>query len=940
YRRLANRSTVQPSDFMFAALAEYRLSNAERAIELFESGLERFPDHASLLLNFGRMAAESGQAARLAAFVGVEAGSPTSTWEDVFEKFPDPSTQVNLIAHLLGTENRQLAMDRIRAARTGFTSTATLWELADVMLQSQLKLEAQAIYLDLGARNAESLDDFFYSGLAHERLGHSQEAVTYLEQGLEKYPQSDRLLEQFARLCAGTGQIERAGRFLGVDAADREQICNLLLERFKDSAIQVPLIDYCLQHELLALADRRLEYVKTNSSDANTLWGIAELYSRLARRKDAVEIYQRLSQLSLRTVNDYYYAALGLLRLEKPLECLGLLEAGQSRLGFVKDLLTLYLQVCARNLNYQRYADFLTQAHAETTPAVSTELEFYKAASRMAPVDLLVNLKDLRFMLDANQFGELRRELVSHLRESPPPVEVAKVLVLFSRFLDTDPEIDEEIYSALVAPAASFDEAQRHGLELLHRLALPLIPHVSFEPEAVVRAFIDAANDLQARPQALRDPISDMTANWAPWQLIFCHAAPRLYCEAMGAFEKVALATWPRLDRVAPHVATLTPMPTSQGMPRKLRIGFNVHDSMPMMSGLLPQLDPQRFETFFLRPGEKGQSAASRGWCERAGTVVEYSDIDAYAAIDTLSALHLDIIVSGPAMASTFFPMMARLAPLQMVLLEPNWTDGLKNADYYISWGLAEPGKPSDFYATSVAYLKHPPYWIEKPSAQQLLPILHEERADVRNRLLRCGPAARVYLCANTPPKIHPEMDSIFLDLLQRDPAAVVVFLRAEYGRNLRIRLREKLGAYFERVVFLPVLPKEDAHQLLRAVDCCLDSYPLCGMSSSFDGAMLGVPIVTLPSGIPFGEWTAAIYKYIGVEGLTATNKEDYVDIAIRLAADAEGRQRVGAEIKEKSQRFVENADAAAEFQEFLLRAWERKLSGAACANWIDGRWQ
>lgn len=939
YRELAKRPAETATEFMFAALSEYRLQNVERALATFEAGLRKHPDAEVLLLNFARVSLEVGRVDRLVANVSPQADNLQHAHEALFQKFQDPLIQVGLIAGLLSdAESRPLAVARVEIARKEFASSQALWELADLLLQNVLQAEADAIYRELAARPSATLDEFFYSALASDRLGDRQAAIGRLEAGLERFPQSDRLLEQLTRICAEVGQIERAGRFVDAGSQGREQICAVLFERFKGSAVEVPLIDYCLKHELLGLADQKLEFVKTHATNAMSLWGAAELYSRLARRNDAAEIYKRLSEREPSTPEDCYYAALGLLRLDKPAQCLDLLEAGQSKYGCLNDLLTLYLQICARGLDYPRYARFLRAPKEGRGAEPLSILDFYTQACRLAPVDFIVNLKDLEAQLEPEIFAVLQQELVALLREKPLTIEVARVVAFFCKYLDTDPRIDGDLFAALDGPAAGYGDEERRALRILHDLTLPMIPYSASDPEQVVRGFIEAARALSNNPKVLHDPISDVTANWTPWQLIFCHAAPRLYREAMSAFEAVAFSTWPRLDHVAPHVLEAR-VETGGGTRRRVRIGFNVHDSMPMMSGLLTRLDPALFETVYLRPGKPGQTAASKSWRERADAVVEYSDIDMYAAIETIAAERLDIIISGPAVAATFYPMMARLAPLQMVLLEPNWTDGLKNSDYYISWGLAEPQEPAEFYASAVAYFEHPPYWIEKPSSSQLQPISEEEKAEVRRRLLNCGSDTRVYLCANTPPKIHPEMDQAFADLLERDREGVLVFLRAEY-KNLRLRLRRKLGAHFDRVVFVPALPREDAHKLLRAVDCCLDSFPLCGMSSSFDGAMLGVPMVTLPSGIPFGEWTSAIYKYIGVQGLTANSREDYVRIAVALAKDPEWRRRLSAELREKSSRFVESTDSSSEFQEFLLRAWERKVSGAAAANWIDGRWQ
>jgi predicted O-linked N-acetylglucosamine transferase (SPINDLY family) len=285
---------------------------------------------------------------------------------------------------------------------------------------------------------------------------------------------------------------------------------------------------------------------------------------------------------------------------------------------------------------------------------------------------------------------------------------------------------------------------------------------------------------------------------------------------------------------------------------------------------------------------------------------------------------------------------MARLAHLHMVLLEPNWPDGIKNSDYYISWRLAEPENYKDFYKTPVSLLQSPPYWIERPTLDEISAISEEAGDGIRRRLLNLGPTDRVYICANTPPKIHPVMDEIFYKLLEMDPAGFLVFMRGEHSPSqiLKSRLREKLGQHFDKIIFINTLEKVEAHALLLSADCCIDSYPICGMSSSFDGIRLGAPIVTLSTDIPFGRWTAAIYEYLGVSGLTARNVDEYIDIAIRLATDKDWRLQKSAEIRQKSSLYIESKASFDEFQHFLIQAWRRKQSGLPPASWVAGEWQ
>ncbi|MBP0628113.1 tetratricopeptide repeat protein [Cupriavidus sp. AcVe19-1a] len=942
YRQLSKRPPTDAESFLHSALSEYRLQNPDRAADLLEAGLNKYPKAEYLFEHYARICTERGQIDRVIRFAAPDAKNKTQACEALFERFTDWHTQVSLINYCLASGLVEFAEQKLKFVQENCQDSATLWGLADSLLQQQHKEKAEIIYRQLSKRPSTDAKNFLHSALSEYRLQNPDKAADLLEAGLNEYPEAEDLLANYVRICAELRQIERVFRLVAPGAENNMRACETLFDRFADSHIQVTLIDFCLSSGLAELADRKLKFIQDNFQDPVTLWQLADTLSQHDRSDEAAAIYGRLSQCRSENPEEYYFSSLASLRLENAEGCLEILEQGQTRFPEAKNLSTLYIQICAGRLEFERYTRFIKGPNAAAFDLARSMLDFYRAAIHSgAPEAFIINLKELELKCDADDFEHLKDEFISFLYKNPQPIQRARLMVFFSKYLDIDPIFNSKLLKILQDSCKTRDsEREKQSLQVLYDLTLPMIPHYPAAPEQVVRDFILASQSLSRNPVELSEPILDMTNNWTPWQYIFCLAAPQLYGEAMSAFERLAFKTWPRLNFTAPHVREAGIAAAST--PRRIRIGFTVHDSMPMMSGLLNQLDRSVFETIFLRPGKAGQSHAAKGWVARAEKTVEYSDVDTYSAIETIAEQELDIIISGPSIAAIFYPMMARLAPLQMVLLEPNWTDGLTNADYYISWQRAEPKNPGDFYKTAVSFFQHPPYWIERPLLETQWPISQESRKETRQRLLGLGTEARLYLCANTPPKIHPEMDEIFFDLLERDKAGILVLLRGEYppAKSLKLRLREKLGKHYERVVFLPTLGKDDAHLLLQSVDCCLDSYPLCGMSSSFDGAMLGVPIVTLPAEIPFGRWTAAIYEYIGVSGLTAENRQNYIDIAMKLANDEDWRHQLAMEIKEKSSRYVESQASGDEFQDFIMHSWKRKLAGLPPANWISGSWQ
>jgi predicted O-linked N-acetylglucosamine transferase (SPINDLY family) len=573
-----------------------------------------------------------------------------------------------------------------------------------------------------------------------------------------------------------------------------------------------------------------------------------------------------------------------------------------------------------------------------TTEPFSVVAFFREVIKSIPPEAFVIKFSEIQHKCSPDELQLVIDVFLSGLRKKKPNFKAAKQIIFLSKLLDVDTKFSEMLTSTLSSLNWKDDAAQaEYTFNLIHKFTLPVAHHRSSDLEQVVRTFVSNAESIDSEITHLREPLSDFSRDWAPWQGLFCLAQPRLYRHAMSAFERLAFGLWPKLNYTAPHIVR-----PPEHSAKKIRIGFTVLDLMPMMSGLTERLDKNIFETVFLRPGAVGGSKVASDWVSRADRTVEYSDTDTYSAINTIAQQELDILISGPSVPQIFFPLMARVAHLQMVLLEPNWTDGITNSDYYISWKIAEPEKFRDFYNTPVSLLRHPPYWIESPLSGGKLATSENTDDKIRERLLNLAPQDRFYICANTPPKIHPEMDELIYRILDKDPTSFMVLLRSEHGaaQPVKARLRENLGKHYERIIFLNTLKREDAHALLSAADCCLDSYPLCGMSSSFDGLMLGVPIVTLPVDIPFGRWTAAIYEYIGVSGLTARDKDEYVDIATRMASDKNWRLAKSNELRAKSARYVESEAGFDEFQHFILQAWLRKKAGLPPANWVDGEWQ
>ena len=71
------------------------------------------------------------------------------------------------------------------------------------------------------------------------------------------------------------------------------------------------------------------------------------------------------------------------------------------------------------------------------------------------------------------------------------------------------------------------------------------------------------------------------------------------------------------------------------------------------------------------------------------------------------------------------------------------------------------------------------------------------------------------------------------------------------------------------------------------------------------------------------GRYTAASYRQIGVQDCIAQSAKDYVELALRIAADREFREDLRSRILEKVDLLFEDERAVEELAEFFRRAVE-----------------
>ncbi|MDE0809240.1 MAG: hypothetical protein OSB69_07900 [Alphaproteobacteria bacterium] len=324
------------------------------------------------------------------------------------------------------------------------------------------------------------------------------------------------------------------------------------------------------------------------------------------------------------------------------------------------------------------------------------------------------------------------------------------------------------------------------------------------------------------------------------------------------------------------------------------------------------------FEIIILRPPGRHDEVsqridtAAKHVIQLPGSLARAQEAVADAKLDAL--LYTDIGMEP----FTYFLAFARLAPLQFVTWGHPVTTGLESLDGYISADLFEPDTGDAHYTEGLRRMKHILMYYEPPNI-----AMTATKSD-----FGLSESAPAYVCPQNIFKLHPEFDGWLADILRADPSGRVVLiegLKDGWTDRLRLRLINTMPDVFDRVVFLPYLPTQRYFELVAAADVILDPIHFGGGNTTFHALALGTPLITMPGMFQRSRFASGTYRCIGLRGLIARDRADYVARAVALGRDKGSRQRMSKKVKDASSAIQRRHESADELGAFLLDAIETR---------------
>lgn len=380
-----------------------------------------------------------------------------------------------------------------------------------------------------------------------------------------------------------------------------------------------------------------------------------------------------------------------------------------------------------------------------------------------------------------------------------------------------------------------------------------------------------------------------------------------------------------------PDLVGAVPPPSAPG---RIRLGYlsaslkNVgtaskHSVAKTFAAWISGRNTENFEIFVYNSSESPDLAA-----ERPEGCDYYRPLppDLREACETIRADRLDVLIFlDIGMSSRLTPLSClRLAPVQCVTWGHPVTTGSPNIDFFLSSDLMEPPGGDAHYSEQLIRLPGIGMDYRKPFVPRAMLDCSRKRFGLRDD-------CTVYLCCQSTFKYLPVHDDIFPRIASKVPASQFVFLTpnsavaAVFRRRLEIAFKHAGLDANEHCVLLARHNVFDYWALNLASDIFLDSLEWSGCNSTMEAIACRLPIVTLPGQFMRGRHTYAILTQLGVTETIATDKENFIDIAVRLGRDSDWRKEIARSITARESLIYSDRSSTDALEQFLIAAVREK---------------
>jgi predicted O-linked N-acetylglucosamine transferase (SPINDLY family) len=340
--------------------------------------------------------------------------------------------------------------------------------------------------------------------------------------------------------------------------------------------------------------------------------------------------------------------------------------------------------------------------------------------------------------------------------------------------------------------------------------------------------------------------------------------------------------------------------PNDRDPDRRLRVGYvspdlRGHSVACFFEPLLAAHDRVSVEIFCYSDAKKPDAVTARlrdqaaHWREtRAMTHEEF------AALVTADRIDILVDLAGHTDDNRLVDFARRPAPVQVTYLGYCNTTGLHEMDYRLTDAWADPPGATERWHTETLVRLPRGFLCYRP----------EDDAPPVGPLPALGNGYVTFGSFNNIMKLSPGTIRVWAAILAAVPDSKLV-LKNRLMRQARARDRI-VGAFVDagidsaRLVIGGFLEKRDHLDVYNQVDIALDPFPYNGTTTTCESLWMGVPVIALAGRVHAGRVGASILSAVGLDGWIAADKNAYVAIAVRAAADLDALGALRASLRDR----------------------------------------
>jgi protein O-GlcNAc transferase len=332
---------------------------------------------------------------------------------------------------------------------------------------------------------------------------------------------------------------------------------------------------------------------------------------------------------------------------------------------------------------------------------------------------------------------------------------------------------------------------------------------------------------------------------------------------------------------------------------RKLRIGYMSADfsgSHPVAQFIAPVLanhSPEQFESIgYSFPRQSTEADTNlKSMCGQWRDASAWSE---QRLMRTILDDEIDILVdlSGHTAGGRLPLLRHRPAPVQACYIGYPHSTGLDAIDYFIADAIVSPPELDSLYSEIVMRLD-PCVFCFDPNYET--PPVDLSLANSRETV--------TFGSANHVPKLTPTTVRVWSRILHEVPESRLLLKAGPFADNA---VQERyMGLFADQGIEQNRLDLHGPTKLYphlefyRHFDIGLDPIPYNGGTTTYHSLWMGVPVVTLQGGNFPSRMSSSILSVVGLDDLVAQSEDEYVKIAIDLAADKTRRLSLRASLRE-----------------------------------------